>query len=476
MQRFPRSPVVAITGRPRSLLAAFLLIAVWAAGPAAAADLPGRLAAALAHPGLRGASVGALVARGDDGRVVFEHHADALLAPASNQKILTALGALSLFGPTARFTTRVYGTRPLDASGTVDALVIRAGGDPALTSEEWWRLAADLRANGLRRVQGELIVDDTYFDTEQWNPAWSGASARAFHAPVSALTANYGAFAVAVQRRPGAPPSISIDPPVPFFELVDRLTPGAGALTVTREADGSRDRVLVAGAPPSASTEPIFRSVSSPARYAAAVLRMQLAAVGITIAGSDRIGPTPPGAVELLAFEGKPLGEIVRPLMKFSNNNIAEMLVKDAGAAQFGAPGSWANGLAAIRERLIALGVPADGFQMVDGSGLAPSNRVSPRALVAALRSARASFGFGPELVAALPIAGRDGTLAHRASAARDAVRAKTGLLNSAAALSGYAEARDGTPLVFSIIANGYTGGAADVMAGLDAFAAALVR
>jgi D-alanyl-D-alanine carboxypeptidase/D-alanyl-D-alanine-endopeptidase (penicillin-binding protein 4) len=184
----------------------------------------------------------------------------------------------------------------------------------------------------------------------------------------------------------------------------------------------------------------------------------------------------PPGFVELLAFDGKPLGDIVRLLMKYSNNNIAETLLKDLAAAQNGPPGTWPNGVAAVRQRLTALGLSPNGFQTVDGSGLSTANRVTPRTLVDALRMARASFAFGPEFQSALPIAGRDGTLSQRAAGAADAVRAKTGLLTGAAALSGYARSRDGTDLIFSLLVNDYTRGDADAMAGIDGFATALVQ
>ena len=470
--------------RPRrrtiELLVILAALGCWPHGtPAGAAELAARLGAALDHPGLRGASVGALVVHAGDGQVVFERGADQLLIPASNLKILTAVAALSLFGPSHRFTTRLYADAAPDQSGSVAMLAVRGGGDPALTSEEWWRLAADLRQRGVRHVRGDLILDDAYFDQQRWNPTWDGVSARAFHAPVGALNANYGAFSVVVRpaRGAGARPTILVDPPVPYFEIVDRLQPGGAPLEVAREAAGARDRVVVSGAPPShADSEPIERSVSDPARYAAAVLRLQLAAAGIVIDGQDRVGPVPPNFVEIMSFEGKPLADTVRLLMKFSNNNIAETLVKDMGAAKSGAPGSWPTGVAAIREQLATLGIDPSGLQTVDGSGLSQADRVTPRTFVSALRIAQASFAFGPELVSALPIAGRDGTLAHRAAAAADAVRAKTGLLRGAAGLSGYARSRDGTPLVFSILVNGLTRGEADAIAALDAFAAALVQ
>jgi D-alanyl-D-alanine carboxypeptidase/D-alanyl-D-alanine-endopeptidase (penicillin-binding protein 4) len=95
---------------------------------------------------------------------------------------------------------------------------------------------------------------------------------------------------------------------------------------------------------------------------------------------------------------------------------------------------------------------------------------------VSALRAARASFAFGPELLSSLPIAHRDGTLKRRAAGATDAVRAKTGLLSGATALSGIAHLRDGTEAVFSIIVNDYKSGDADVMAAIDAFVTTLVN
>jgi D-alanyl-D-alanine carboxypeptidase/D-alanyl-D-alanine-endopeptidase (penicillin-binding protein 4) len=460
----------------RFLLATLLMVSLRTSA-VAGDDLAARLTTALAHPGLRGAKVGALVVCADDGRVLFDHGADQLLVPASNLKILTALAALATFGPTHRFTTRIYADTALSADGAVGTLAVRGGGDPALTSEEWWRLAADLRRAGLRKVRDGLILDDTYFDHERWNSAWDAVSARAFHAPVGALNANYGAFSVEVQARPGGAPRIGIDPPLSVFEVVDHTRPGSGALTVDRQSAGARERIIVGGAAPtSGEAVTVFRSVADPVVYAGAVLRMQLAAHGIVVGGQDRNAAVPAGDVELLAFTGKPLADILRLLMKYSNNNIAETLLKDLAATRMGPPGTWANGVAAIRERVTALGVPAGGFQTVDGSGLSPANRVTPRALVEALRIARASFEFGPEFESALPIAARDGTLSSRATAAGDAVRAKTGLLTGAAALSGYARARDGTVLIFSLLVNDYTRGDPDALAGIDGFATALTQ
>lgn len=460
----------------RPALLALLLFAATARAEA----LHDQLNAALRHPGCRGAHVGALVIRTADGASLFARNSDDALIPASNMKLLTALAALATWGPAHRFTTAVYGDTDIDAEGAIGALAIRGGGDPALTSEQLWRLSADLRRLGLQRVRGDLILDDTYFDGERWHPAWGTNSARAYHAPVSALNANYGAFTVEIAPppRPAAATRVTIDPPVPFFQLIDAVRTGTRtALTVERSDAGGRDRVTVSGSVrPGDAPVAIPRSASDPRAYTAAVLRMQLAALGIAVAGADRFAPIPDGYTELLAFRGRPLAEVIASMMKWSNNNIAEMLLKNLGAHDAGAPGTWPKGVAAARHVLAALGVAQTGLEMVDGSGLAPANRVTPRTLVDALRTGRQSFAFGPEFEAALPIAGRDGTLRQRVPNAADRARAKTGLLNGAAALSGYARLRSGDQVIFSIINNGADAGDAAAMAANDAFLEALVR
>ena len=131
---------------------------------------------------------------------------------------------------------------------------------------------------------------------------------------------------------------------------------------------------------------------------------------------------------------------------------------------------------AAMRERLVGLGLDPTAFTLVDGSGLSRHNRVSPRVIVEALQLARSSFAVGPELVAALPIGARDGTLQKRADAAGERIRAKTGLLDSVTGLSGYAELSNGRDVIFSILVNGYRAGDEAAMGAVDGFVAALVN
>ncbi len=436
---------------------------------------------ALDARGLRGATLGVLVADADTGERWFERGAERALIPASNMKILTALAVGEEFGPTHRFTTPVRVGAAPDAAGVVPWLSVEGSGDPSLTSEQWWRLAADVARLGVRRVAGDVFLDASAFDEHRWHPSWGTPSARAYFGPVAALSANYGAFAVVVEPgAAGGKARVRTDPAVPYLAVENRATTGKRTkLAVERRAGPGVLRVIVSGTiAAGAEPETIWRSVLDPVAYAGAVFRMQLEGLGIAVDGrfrADRPAGTSPG-IELHAFEGQDVGQLLRLLGKYSSNFIAEALVKAMGRHAFGTVGAWDPGMEAVRTRLAALGLDLRGARLVDGSGLSRDNRVSARLLVEALQAARGSFRIGPEVLASFPIAGGDGTLEKRASGAAGAVRAKTGLLNGVTSLSGYAERADGRVAAFSILVNDFQNGAPAARAAVDGFVEALVR
>jgi D-alanyl-D-alanine carboxypeptidase/D-alanyl-D-alanine-endopeptidase (penicillin-binding protein 4) len=453
------------------------------------ADLKTRLDATLAAPAFRGAKLGVLVVRRSDGQVLYERNADKGLIPASNQKLLTAAASLDALGAAYQFETVIAANAVPDAHGAVDTLYLRGSGDPALTSEQYWRLSADLRRKGLRRVRGDLILDDSVFDRVAWNPAWGAVSSRAYHSPVGGVSANYGSFAVEVSPglSVGAPARVALDPPIPYFKLSSqavtgkagsRSRPSVDRAALPENKEGQvRDQVTVAGSVAAQGDgRTVYRSVSDPLYYAGGLWQMQLEANGIVVEGKVRRGTAPETAQELLLFEGFPLSEVVQRFVKYSNNSIAESLVKVLGARATEKPGTWGNGIVALRAQLESLGVDVSGLVMEDGSGLSRGNRVSARVFVQTLRVADRSFAWGPELIAALPIAGLDGTLEKRAEGALGSVRAKTGLLTGVTGLSGVVRSRDGKDMIFSILVNDYQQGDQAAMDAVDRFVEALVR
>ncbi|HEY8145861.1 MAG TPA: D-alanyl-D-alanine carboxypeptidase/D-alanyl-D-alanine-endopeptidase, partial [Kofleriaceae bacterium] len=159
----------------------------------------------------------------------------------------------------------------------------------------------------------------------------------------------------------------------------------------------------------------------------------------------------------------EPLAVLVRGLGKYSNNFVAETLLKTIGAVKRPdqhKPATWDDGLVAVRGWLEGtVGWKKDGYYYGNGSGLFASNRFSPRELASLLAAAYRDFRFGPDYVASLSIAGVDGTISRRMSRgpAAGLVRAKTGTLSGVSTLSGYAALDGRAPLVFSILVNGFS-------------------
>ncbi len=459
-------------------------LALLGTGAAAAADARGvALERLLRDPALRGARVGVVVERMADGARLVEHDADTPLVPASNQKLLVAAAALSRLGPAHRVETPVWTVGEVDAQGVVHgALWIEGRGDPGLVSEELWRLAEEIRLRGVREVRGGIGVDVSWFDGARLHPDWEPTSARAYEAPTSAFAANYSSFRVEIEpgAAPGTPASVRLAPAVDYLSLgaevatLDR--PGALALSIEPLPAGGGERVRVRGAiGRDSAPKTYWRAVAYPEYYAASLLAQQLAANGVRVSGGLRVGARPADASELLRHQGERLDALVGRMNKWSNNFIAEQLTKLLGAQAFGPPGDWEKGVRALREALMALGLQDRALVIADGSGLSARNRVSAAALVALVRAAGASFVWGPEFLASLPLGGRDGTLEDRMQDGNSGVvRAKTGHLRHAAALSGVALAQNGERLAFSVLVNGARGGWEDVDAAIDAFVAAM--
>jgi len=163
-----------------------------------------------------GATIGVAVLSGRTGAILYARSADRLLIPASNAKVFVLGAALSRLGPEHAFRTEVLATGPLDHGTLRGALILRGSGDPSLTSEGLWGLVLDLEAAGLRRVEGDMLLDDTAFAPDQPPAAGPDRSeARPYGAVTSALTANFNTIALEVAPgiRAGEAARVTLVPP-----------------------------------------------------------------------------------------------------------------------------------------------------------------------------------------------------------------------------------------------------------------------
>jgi serine-type D-Ala-D-Ala carboxypeptidase/endopeptidase (penicillin-binding protein 4) len=231
----------------------------------------------------------------------------------------------------------------------------------------------------------------------------------------------------------------------------------------------------VEGRIPAGSRDQVFyRKVDDPPAYFGATLKRLLELRGVKVSGQVRRGVVPADARLLTVAESEALGEIVRRLEKTSNNFIAEQLLKTLGAEKKGAPGSWPKGIQAVEDFLAEVGIPRGSYVMRNGSGLNDTNRFSARQTVTLLRDVWRRFPVVADFVAALPVAGKDGTTRWRMEATEGRVRAKTGTLEGVTALSGFVETAARDRLVFSILVNDYAGRAHLTVRAVDAVGSAL--
>ncbi|WP_395106462.1 D-alanyl-D-alanine carboxypeptidase/D-alanyl-D-alanine-endopeptidase [Actinomadura sp. SCN-SB] len=446
-----------------------------APGLVRATDLKADLDAILADERLAGAAVGVLVSDAGTGEVAYSRAPAAGVMPASNNKIHTSVAALALLGPGYRFHTGVY-ARNVRGSTVYGDLYLRGTGDATMRAAEYDRLAARVAERGITRVTGDLIADDTWFDAQRTSPDWDPTDFPfAYAAQISALTIspddqfNSGTVKVTVTPgEQGAPVRVALTPATDVVKIDNRAVTGAAGSPSTLRIDrpaGANTLVITGSHPSGGAAVEALRTVEEPALYAADVFRKALEARGVRVHGTTSPGRTPAGAKRLAARSSMPLSRLMTPFLKLSNNMMAEILVKAIGREKRG-EGGWDAGLPVIEKYLAGQGVPASRLHMTDGSGLARSNRTTPLDLATVLRKAQSKSWF-PAWYHALPVAGDPdpmvgGTLASRMAGTPAAgnVHAKTGTLTGATALSGYVRDPSGRRLVFSVVFNGYQGGA----------------
>jgi D-alanyl-D-alanine carboxypeptidase/D-alanyl-D-alanine-endopeptidase (penicillin-binding protein 4) len=348
---------------------------------ASRARLDRSLAGALAVPHLARNAEGALALDLASGRVVYSYAPDRSLEPASNEKLAVTYAALVRLGPGYRFRTEVLTAGRRLGSVLAGNLYLKGHGDPTLHTLALVRLAQKLRAEGIRRVTGRVLADESWFDTRRTAPGWKASFAMNESPPLSALVVNRAAF--------------------------------RGAMSPT------------------------------PAGAAAAIFTTVLQRHGVAVGHGSDWGTAPRDARLLARTASQPLSLVIRFMDHWSDNFTAEMLLKTLGKEETGR-GTTAAGAAVVRRVLARAEVPLAGVHIVDGSGLSRFDRFTPRALGSILAAAWRDDSLRRPFWRALAVAGESGTLRNRmlGTRAAGAVHAKTGTTDVASALSGFVGAR----------------------------------
>lgn len=492
--------------RPEFLHTALLLATALIVAPIDAQSLAKRLDARLDAPGLDRHLWGVAITD-VDGKLVYGRNADRLFIPASNTKLVVSSVATAMLGPDFIVRTSLYGAGPVVDGELRGDLVLYGRGDPTFSrrcydiddtragacdadpAAKFRDLARQLRERGIRRVRGDLVGDGSYFDGELVHPAWESYDLNWWYAaPVSALGFNDNALDVVIEAADSGEvqPRITLGPDVGVATLDNNalIAPRGTDRTfdVIRSRDGSR-YVASGLIPVGADRRTEYAAVIDPDQFAALALRRELLAEGIVVLGTIHstvdstdfavARATPP----LAEVASRPLRDWVFPILNTSQNWFAEMLLKQLGR-RFGTGGSWGEGIKVERRFLIdSVGVDSTQFALVDASGLASNNLVSPLAFAQLLAWMRKHPTY-EAFAAGMPQSGATGSLRRRfvGTPLEGRVRAKTGSISRVNALSGYVERADGEVLIFSIQANHHTLGSSRMIPAIDSVVVELAK
>ncbi|MCS3511489.1 D-alanyl-D-alanine carboxypeptidase/D-alanyl-D-alanine-endopeptidase [Pseudomonas grimontii] len=444
----------------------------------------------LADPALNGATVSVMVRDARSGSTLYQHNPRVRLIPASNLKLLTTAAAMDVLGPQYRFSTQLLSNGTQQGERLAGNLYLRGLGDPTTQFADYQALAAQLASQGVRKVQGDLVFDDTWFDAERLGVDWAQDDESTYYgAQISALTVSpntdFDAGTLLVTAKApvalGQPVSVVVSPSTDYVQLSNRAVSGPGnSYGITRQHGTNLLQLTGALAPGKQSRQ--WVSVWEPTQLVANLFEQALAQQGIQVLGRRVIGGVSPTTATLLAeHQSAPLQALITPLLKLSNNNMSEALLKAMGRKTANA-GTAAAGVAAVAAFMQRQGLDPATLSQVDGSGLSRRNLVSAQNLTDLLLVTAKQPWFDA-WYNALPIAGNadrmtGGSLRYRlrGTAAENNLHAKTGSMAGVSSLSGYITDAQGRRLVFSMISNNYVSDAAPVRALENRLALALAQ
>jgi D-alanyl-D-alanine carboxypeptidase/D-alanyl-D-alanine-endopeptidase (penicillin-binding protein 4) len=435
--------------------------------PAEPSGLNAELMRLASSQDVKGFHVGIEAIEIDTGRVLVAAGEHQPLNPASNEKLVTAITALALLHPEHVFETGLYAG---SARGSVISgpIVIRGYGDPSLSTGDLYEMALEVKKLGVKRIDGGIVVDQRFYDELTTPPAfeqqpneWSY-----FRAPVSAIPLDENVVNGVV--RPGGGESAVVQFWPPGFVDVEgtvKLSDGGGdsvrMALGPADADPKRMKAVVGGSIPRETRAiPHIKRVTDPQLLAGYGLKAVFQDMGIEVRGEVRNG-SPPAGTLLAKHKSMPLAALLFRVGKNSDNFYAETIFKSLAGERAKRPAGSADAADLAMKFLSKIGALDAGVSVKNGSGLFDANRATAHELATLLRWAYREPALQPELLSQLSIGSADGTLHGRFKAehARRAVRAKTGTLDDAIALSGFVLAPPGrSPVAFSILINNCKG------------------
>ena len=416
------------------------------------AVLPDELQEAIALTGIPEDAVGMVVESLDGGGLSVSLNADKPFHTASTMKVVTTYAALELLGPSKVWKTGAYTTGTLE-NGILDGdLFIKGSGDPSFSQTELWQFVRKIQDSGIHEIRGDIILDRSVFGVRNYDAAaFDEAPLKPYNAGPDGLLLNEKK--VNVRFVPDAlRDTVSV-----FMEpRMDRITvvpPVAGSSECGNWQNGMvvhfDDRVAYfEGEYPLSCGEQVWSIhpyQMSDLRYFESVFVKLWRESGGIFSGRFSEGNVPADARMIAEWVSPELGVIVNAVNKYSNNVMARQLLLSLGEATYGHGVTEREGARVIRDWLSGKGIAAGELKIENGSGLSREERIAPSTMAHILKAAYQSPVM-PELMASLPLVGRDGTMSKRLRDDEIAGKAhvKTGAIKDVRAVAGYVLAKSG--------------------------------
>ena len=412
------------------------------------------------------------------GRYDLTHNENKKFIPASLSKIITASAVMHFLKPYHQFETFFLSQTPIDKEGVLQGrLYLKGGGDPSFVSENLWILVNHLRRSGLKKVKGDLIVDDHLFGKAQPHRSWL-KSDRSYSAPVSSLSFNWNSVTVYIRpsQTKGGLAQVFIDPKNTYIKAVNKArTQGKKkTIKVKRRPHSLGDIIEVRGRIPINSKElVIYKNVTKPALWTGWNAIEFLKQRGIIVEGQVLKGQTPSSSYILSSHKGSFVFRLVQDMMKFSSNFLADMLTMHLALFQGHQKDLWNQGLKQIHKYMQKQGL--SDYSFTSPSGLSRKNKLKSKDLLKFLIHDYSSV-YSFEKLSSYPVPNSPGTLQKRfqnlensipsqtqntprassfQASARTIIRAKTGWLSGVVGLAGYIQTQKGNTKAFVFIYNG---------------------
>ncbi len=437
-----------------------LLLGLWLPVYAAESALPPGVVRALDVRAVPHDSISIHVEDVDTGEVLLAWLPDQPRNPASTLKLLTTLVALDLLGPAYHWKTEIYAFGDIE-NGRLDGdLAIKGYGDPFLVTERVWQMLRSLRHAGIDDIGGKLLLDDSWFDVADHDPAaFDRQPLRAYNVAPNALLMNFKVVRYWFEPDVDANAvRLSLEPDLDNLRVENRLTLSNGAcrgyqrgITITPNDDV--DMMVFSGRFPSGCKRyAMDRTALSHNQFVYGLVSGLWRESGGKIGEEWQNTVVPEDAEPLLEFPSLSLAESIARINKHSNNVMARQLMYTLSAEVQGAPGTEEGGRQVIEDWLTEHEIVETELVLDNGAGLSRKSRITASDMAAMLRFAWRQT-YMPEFLASMSLSGLDGTLRRRFRDAELAGKAhlKTGSLDHVTAIAGYMQARSGRR--FAIVA-----------------------